>query len=200
MLFRCQQEVHCCFQPSHASFYSDSDSSDEIMPCSQSSREHWVRRFFFAVGPISTLGLVGDSGRTVRSLSAASKPRITQRTTRNTPSIQVEGAEHIFFSFLSLFFFVFQLFSSFFNVSFFNSSSFSFLLFLFFSLILVLFLFRLFVFSFFFTIRFQKKTDPLLRHHSRISRHASTSVLTMFIFSSASPLSMADVGEAVSER
>ena len=56
---------------------------------------HWVRRFF-AVGPISTLGLVGDSGRTVRSLSAASKPRITQRTTRYTPSIQVEGAEHIF--------------------------------------------------------------------------------------------------------
>ena len=57
---------------------SESSSSDEIMPCSQSSREHWVRRFF-AVGPISTLGLVGDSGRTVRSLSAASKPRITQR-------------------------------------------------------------------------------------------------------------------------
>ena len=28
---------------------------------------------FFAVGPISTLGLVGDSGRTVRSLSAASE-------------------------------------------------------------------------------------------------------------------------------
>ena len=62
---------------------------------SQSSRVHWVRRFF-AVGPISILGLVGDSGRTVRSLSAASKPRITQRTTRYTPSIQVEGAEHIF--------------------------------------------------------------------------------------------------------
>ena len=32
-------------------------------------------------------GLVGDSGRTDRSLSAASKPRITQRTARNTPSI-----------------------------------------------------------------------------------------------------------------
>ena len=42
------------------------------------------------------IGLVGDSGRTVRSLSAASKPRITQRTTRYTPSIQVEGAGHIF--------------------------------------------------------------------------------------------------------
>ena len=74
---------------------SESSSSDEIMPCSQSSREHWVQRFF-AVGPISTLGLVGDSGRTVRSLSAASKPRITQRTARNTPSIQEEGEEHIF--------------------------------------------------------------------------------------------------------
>ena len=76
--------------------YSKSDSTEGICLESQSSREHWVRRFFFAVGPISTLGLVGDSGRTVRSLSAASKPRITQRTTRNTPSIQVEGAEHIF--------------------------------------------------------------------------------------------------------
>ena len=41
-------------------------------------------------------GQVGDSRRTVRSLSAASKPRITQRTTRYTPSIQVEGARQIF--------------------------------------------------------------------------------------------------------
>ena len=47
--------------------------------------------------------LVGDSGRTVRSLSAASKPRITQRTTRYTPSIQVEGAGHIFTAFLFIF-------------------------------------------------------------------------------------------------
>ena len=62
---------------------SESSSSDEIMPCSQSSREHWVQRFF-AVGPISTLGLVGDSGRTDRSLSAASKPRI----------YPTHGAEH----------------------------------------------------------------------------------------------------------
>ena len=51
---------------------------------------------FFAVGPISTLGLVGDSGRTVRSLSAASKPRIYPTHDAVTPSIQEEGAEHIF--------------------------------------------------------------------------------------------------------
>ena len=51
---------------------------------------------FFAVGPISTLGLVGDSGRTVRSLSAASKPHIYPTHDAVTPSIQEEGAEHIF--------------------------------------------------------------------------------------------------------
>ena len=67
-----------------------------FMPGSRSSREHWVRRFFFAVGPISTLGLVGDSGRTVRSLSAASKPHIYPTHDAVTPSIQEEGAEHIF--------------------------------------------------------------------------------------------------------
>ena len=51
---------------------------------------------FFAVGPISTLGLVGDSGRTVRSLSAASKPHIYPTHGAVTLSIQEEGAEHIF--------------------------------------------------------------------------------------------------------
>ena len=71
-----------------------SDSSDEICLESQSSRVHWVQRFF-TIGPISTLGR-SVTRRTVRSLSAASKPRITQRTTRYTPSIQVEGAGQIF--------------------------------------------------------------------------------------------------------
>ena len=50
-------------------------------------------RGFFAVGPISTLGLVGDSGRTVRSLSAASKPHIYPTHGAVTLSIQEEGAE-----------------------------------------------------------------------------------------------------------
>ena len=94
MLFKCNRKCRLLSAITHL-ISSKSSSSDEIMPCSQSSREHWVQRFF-AVGPISTLGLVGDSGRTVRSLSAASKPRITQRTARNTPSIQEEGEEHIF--------------------------------------------------------------------------------------------------------
>ena len=83
-------------------------------------------------GVMLTGGLVGDSGRTVRSLSAASKPRITQRTTRHTPSIQVEGAEHIF-PFFPLFFFFF--FPSFF-----------------------LFCFSFFFFSFLFCERTQYKT------------------------------------------
>ena len=94
MLFKCRQEIRLLSTVTRL-ISSRSDSTDEIMPCSQSSREHWVLRFF-AVGPISTLGLVGDSGRTVRSLSAASKPHITQRTARNTPSIYGEGEEHIF--------------------------------------------------------------------------------------------------------
>ena len=54
------------------------------------------RGFVFAVGPITPLGLVGDSGRTVRSLSAASKPRIYPTHGAVTPSIQEKGEEHIF--------------------------------------------------------------------------------------------------------
>ena len=50
------------------------------------------------------MGLVGDSGRADRSLSAASKPRIFFPTYGAvTPSIQEEGAEHIFSFFVFLF-------------------------------------------------------------------------------------------------
>ena len=45
-----------CFQPSHASFPQRSSSSDGIMPCSQSSREHWVQRFCFRGRSDLTIG------------------------------------------------------------------------------------------------------------------------------------------------
>ena len=67
------------------------------------------------------IGMVGDSRRTVRSLSAASKPRITQRTTRYTPFIQVEGAGHIFY-FLLFNFLLFISFSFLPSFHFFQSS------------------------------------------------------------------------------
>ena len=85
-----------CFQPSHASFPQNQVRPMRLCLVHNPPASIGYRGFVFAVGPITTLGLVGDSGRTVRSLSAASKPRITQRTARNTPSIQEEGEEHIF--------------------------------------------------------------------------------------------------------
>ena len=96
------------FQPSHASFPQDQVRPMRSCLVHNPPASIGYRGFVFAVGPFTTLGLVGDSGRTVRSLSAASKPRITQRTARNTPSIQEEGEEHIFFHFLSFSFIFFH--------------------------------------------------------------------------------------------
>ena len=95
MLFKCKQEVEMLSTVTRL-FYSVSVSSNGTCLESQSSRVQWVQRFCFRGRSDVNIGQVGDSRRTVRSLSAASKPRITQRTTRYTPSIQVEGARQIF--------------------------------------------------------------------------------------------------------
>ena len=104
MLFKCKQEVEMLSTVTRL-FYSESVSSNGICLESQSSRVQWVQRFCFRGRSDVNIGQVGDSRRTVRSLSAASKPRITQRTTRYTPSIQVEGARQIFFCFFIIFLF-----------------------------------------------------------------------------------------------
>ena len=95
-----QLSLHCWLHkcklllPSHASLLvSDTSSISNLVHSPPASIGYGG---FFAVGPISTLGLVGDSGRTVRSLSAASKPHIYPTHGAVTPSIQEEGVEHIF--------------------------------------------------------------------------------------------------------
>ena len=70
-------------------------------------------------GVMLTWGLVGDPGRTVRSLSAASKPRIYPTHDAVTPSTQEEGAEHIFLCFFMCFHFCVFFFLFFFVCVFF---------------------------------------------------------------------------------
>ena len=92
-LFKCDKMCKLLF-PSHASLLDSNTTSNSNLVHSPPASIGYGG--FFAVGPISTLGLVGDSGRTVRSLSAASKPHIYPTHGAVTPSIQEEGAEHIF--------------------------------------------------------------------------------------------------------
>ena len=84
MLLRCKPEGQAAFSH-HTPFFPQY----QVRPMSlclvhNPPASIGYRGFVFAVGPITPLGLVGDSGRTVRSLSAASKPRI----------YPTHGAEH----------------------------------------------------------------------------------------------------------
>ena len=73
-----------CFQPSHASFPQNQVRPMRSCLVHNPPANIGNRGFVFAVGPITTLGLIGDSGRTVRSLSAASKHSIHPGRRRGT--------------------------------------------------------------------------------------------------------------------